>query len=552
MIGDIDVVKDMNRDVKIAKDIKADADPFGAFFFKPEGTYFCGIDRKGTYLWFNYPSLIGAWRNGLDSWTYENASQGAETIKWSSRLYNRYPQYFSVTEEGNLVDSLVQFYPWEGSTILPALYAYKTVNEVQVRDSFVLLGNPKLPIDTTLSKTLLWNGVLNPLTDNGLFPLTKAMVMNQKTGTKYSSMFVYDTDSVTKKWSYIYGTEPLKYDDTTEVEAAGLLVAYEKPQAPLFVSEISIVIDALTYNADSAKYLYTSPTFNKLGVQIMSADLKNVIASSTCAIADTTENMYFPGYQAHFSFVQKDEYGTVISDGITINEPFVVMLSGLNQAGANFGITSSRNPYYSANTYIIDANYKLHKPIANFDPYIILHGNFYTLEDYSEMYGLENYGDTINMIAKHDDRNGVYYLIHADGGLEGYSNQMIASSELLYDTTTYQYNYNIIAPDWANNIAMEWIDDDYDLWYNKNCYMLYIEGVDESMEPGTELPQVGDEIILNKFGRSLVFKIVDVDGPQGIESVSGNNKVQTKKSIREGHLIIERNGVKYNATGAKL
>jgi hypothetical protein len=72
------------------------------------------------------------------------------------------------------------------------------------------------------------------------------------------------------------------------------------------------------------------------------------------------------------------------------------------------------------------------------------------------------------------------------------------------------------------------------------------------MEEGTELPKVGDEIILSKFGRELVFKVVEVDGPQGIESVSSYKGVETKKAIRDGQLIIERNGVKYNATGAKL
>ena len=551
--GEKAAVTGQNLPIMKAAQINKEAEaPFYALFDKPAGTFFCGIDQNGTYVWFNYPSLVGAWKNGLTEWTYQNGSSGADEIQWYGRLYNRYPQYYSVNSNGDLVDSVVQFYPWGGSTILPALYATRTVNDVQEKDSFVLLGYPGDPIDTTLASTLVWNGFVNPLSDDGTFPLTKAMVLNSATGMDYSSMFVWNTDSATKSWSYLYGTEPLQYNDTLTVEAAGLLVAYDKPQAPLFVKEISMAINALTYVADSAKYYYTKPTFNKLGVTILSSDLKTVYAQTTCAIADVTANKYFPGYMAHFSFEEKDPYGTVISEGITLKDAFVVMLSGLDQEGANFGIVSSYNPYYNAGTYVIDTAYNIQPAIANFDPYIMLNGSFYTLEDYSELFGYENYGDTYNMIAKYNEQYEAYYLVHADGDLKGYPDVILAATEMLYDTVTYQYNYQIIAPDWANVIDMDWYAGSTDVWYNYNTYFLYIEGYEEYMEEGTELPKVGDEIILSKFGRELVFKVVEVDGPQGIESVSSYKGVETKKAIRDGQLIIERNGVKYNATGAKL
>ena len=548
----IDRQKPVIASAEVSKTAKAD--PFYALFYKPEGTFFCGIDETGSYLWFNVPSVVGAWRNGLTDWTYTNASQGADKIQWYSRLYNRIPQYFGTNENGDLIDSTMQLYSWGGYPNLPALYAAKD----QAVDSFVLLGYPNEPIDTTIRYTYAWNGVLNPLrSSNGTFPLTNAMTLNALYGTKYSSMCIWDTDTATKSWSYLYGTEPLQYNDTLTVEAAGLLVFYEKPQSPLFIKEISVAVNAVTYVADSADFYYTRPNFNQLGVQILSADLKNVLAQSICTIADTTNNQYFPGSLIHFSFEEKDEYGMITKEGITIKEPFVVYLAGLSQANANFGIVASYNPYYSANTYVINKDGNLYKPRMNADPYIMLNGAFYTMEDYSEVYGVDNYeGDTINMIVKHDATYGVYYLIHADGDFKGYTNQVIAASEMLYDTTTYYYNYNIIAPEWANNIAMEWEvpngSGTLDLWENYNAYLLYIEGVDEYMEPGTELPKVGDEIILSKYGRELVFKIVEVPDAQGIESVNDNKTVKTNKIIRDGQLIIERNGIQYNAVGTKF
>lgn len=540
--------------LKPAKARAAETEDFYAMYSRPEGTFFCGIDPEGTYLWINFPSLVGAWKNGLTEWTYKNYSEGAESVEWKSRLYPRYSQYFSITEEGDFVDSLIQEFPRDGYPELPALIASKTVDSEQVKDSFVLMGYPGEPVDTTIANTLVWNGYLNPISDDGMFPLTNAMFFNRETGLDYSMSNVWDTDEDTKSWSYIYGTKPLTYqgkEGDVTFQPAGLLVFYDKPQAPLFVKEITIALQAIIFNEDSAKFCNDTATFSQLGVAIMSADASKMLASATCTIKDTTNNMYIPGCMAHFSFQEYDEYGMLISEGITINEPFVVMLTGLDQEGANFGILSSLNPYFSANTLVMDTDGKSHE-YANFDPYIMLNGVFYTLEDNSkDFFGLENYGDTINMVANYDE-SGVYYLTHADGDLKGYYNVAIAATEMLYDTTTYQYNYNITAPDWANNIVMEWIDGDFDTWYNLNSYQLFIEGVEEYFEPGTELPKVGDEIKLSKYGRELVFKIVDVDGPQGIESVSGNNKVQTKKFIREGHLIIERNGVKYSATGAKL
>lgn len=543
--------------LKPAKARAAATEDFYAMYSRPEGTFFCGIDPQGSYLWLNYPSLVGAWKNGLTEWTYMNYSEGAESVEWKSRLYPRVSQYFTITEKGDFVDSTMQLYPWEGAPNIPALIASKTVNGEQVKDSFVLMGYPGEPVDSTIANTLVWNGCLNPISDDGMFPLTNAMFVNRETGYDNSMINIWDTDKDTKSWSYIYGTKPLTYKKGEEgdvtFQPAGLVVFYDKPQAPLFVKEITVALRAITYNEDSAKFLSNPATFSKLGVAIMSADASKMLASATCTINDTTNNKYIPGCMAHFSFQQKDEYDMVISEGITINEPFAVMLTGLNQEGANFGILNSLNPYFSANTYVIDAEGKMHRYI-NSDPYIMLNGVFYTLEDNSkDFFGLENYGDTINMIANYDE-SGVYYLTHADGGLEGYTNVAIAATEMLYDTTTYQYNYNITAPDWANNIAMEWMSGDYDTWYNLNSYQLYIEGVEEYFEPGTELPKVGDEIKLSKYGRELVYKITAVEGIQAIGDIYSDKKNAGKasKAIRDGQLIIKRNGVEYNAIGSQI
>lgn len=552
--ADFTVEKAEKVTLESAKSFAADTEKFYALYNRPEGTFFCGIDAKGSYLWFNFPSLVGAWKNGLTDWTYKNASVGADSLQWKSRLYNRYPQYFNITANGDFVDSLMQEFPRDGYPELPALIATKTVDNVQVKDSFVLMGYPGEPVDTTIANTYVWNGVKNPLSDDGMFPLTKAMFFNKDYGYQRSFVNVWNTDTTTKEWSYLYGTKPLTYtgsEGEVTFQPSALVVIYDKPQAPLFVKEITVALAAITYNEDSADFFNAPATFSKLGVAIMSADGSKVIATSTCSIKDTTNNLYIAGSQAHFSFQEVDEYGMVISEGITINEPFAVMLTGLAQEGANFGVLSSYNPYFAANTFMIDTASHSHA-LINCDPYIMLNGIFYTLEDYSELYNRENYSDTVNMVANYDE-SGVYYLSHYDGGLKGYSDIILAASEMLYDTTTYQYNYNIIAPDWANNIVMEWMAGETDIWYYYNAYFMYIEGVEEYFEPGTELPKVGDEIKLSKYGRELVYKVVEVNGGQAIGHVNADkNNIKATKSIRNGQLIIERNGVEYNAIGSQI
>lgn len=542
--------------LKPAKARAAATEDFYAMYSRPEGTFFCGIDPQGTPLWLNYPSLVGAWKNGLTEWTYKNYSKGAESVEWKSRLYPRLSQYFTITEEGDFVDSLMQEFPRDGYPELPALIASKTVDGAQVKDSFVLMGYPGEPVDSTIANTFVWNGSLNPISDDGMFPLTNAMFFNQETGFKNSMINIWDTDKDTKSWSYIYGTKPLTYqgeEGDVTFQPAGLVVFYDKPQSPLFVKEITVALQAITFNEDSAKFFNDTATFSQLRVIITSEDGTRMLASATCTINDTTNNRYIPGCMAHFSFQQKDEYDMVISEGITINEPFAVMLTGLNQEGANFGILNSLNPYFSANTYVMDAEGKMHRYI-NSDPYIMLNGVFYTLEDNSELIGYTNYSDTVNMLLNYDEKNGVYYLSHYDGSLKGYSDIPLAATEMLYDTTTYQYNYNITAPDWANNIVMEWMSGETDFWYNYNTYFMYIEGVEENFAPDTELPKVGDEIKLSKYGRELVYKITAAEGIQAIGNIYSDKKNAGKasKAIRDGQLIIKRNGVEYNAIGSQI
>ena len=512
-------------------------DTFYALYQQPEGTLFCGVDEAGTYLFFNYPSIVG----GRENFTYRNKSYNADNVNWTSRLYARYPQYFSFDEDNNFTDSITSFYVYEGASFFPTQVALKRVASDLKADTFVLLGNTVDELDTIIYYNMVWAGAVNQylsFEDTKMFPLTRAMVSNMDFNFDYSTDLLWSIDTTatgefTGDFSYIYGTKKLEYDlgeslddesslETVEVVPAALAVFYEKPHSPLYVREITVALNAINV-IDETNAEYTDPTFNELTVRILSEDMERVLAESTCQLADTTNNMYFPGALARFPFREVNEFGLVVSEGVTLDEPFVVVLTGLDQEDANFGITSSYNPYFSNEVLVIDTALNVHSYV-NYDPYIMLNGVYYTLVD-------EGYNDTILMNVEYED--GYYFCVHADGNMKNYAYSWITASELLYDTVTLSYNCKINAPDWLNVVDMLYAQDDTNFWEDYGDYALFLQGAEEDFDEDTELPQVGDQIKISRFGRELVYKIVSVPQSSGINNarVANANAVMKENSI---------------------
>ena len=78
------------------------------------------------------------------------------------------------------------------------------------------------------------------------------------------------------------------------------------------------------------------------------------------------------------------------------------------------------------------------------------------------------------------------------------------------------------------------------------------EGADEQgyVWKTLEYTSMGGEVEIKEFDGGYRIKAIQIGATQGVENVEGAAKVE--KFYRDGQLIIRKNGVEYNALGAKL
>lgn len=507
------------------------ADTLTAFYMRPEGTLNCGIDKLGTYLFANYPAIVGSWLNGIDAWTWRNYSRDYTEIKYENAFGNAYPQYAddgnTIDEDGNWVDSFPSMYKFDADSYYSYRVPLQIISTEAEKDSFVTASEYSARLDTiidqmwTIGGAKLSNGLPDYFYDEQNFPefktidfwpLTNASFLDFKIG--FGLADVWNADKTTKKVEYVMGSSTVtissKTGEPTVYQPAAILQFFEKPMSPLYVHDVTLPICAVTYK-DTAFY-YSAPTFDSLAMIIMDTAMTKVLATSIATIKDTTNMLYVNGAMVNFKIEKEDEMGGK-EIGVVLDEPFIVMIQGLNRPKNNFGIYCGIDMMTGGNTFVLDANAKKFVNYIAADAFIQLNGLYYTLEDGTGAFGYEPYpSDTIDVVLKHFSEEGYdeYLLVCADGDMEGYV-PLVASMDLLYDTLTYQYNYDIIAPDWAEmDMSYSAIVDDYGstVW-DYGCYFLYIDYYPEDNEEG-ERPEVGDEIKLSKYGKEIIYRVVEV------------------------------------------
>jgi len=169
----------------------------------------------------------------------------------------------------------------------------------------------------------------------------------------------------------------------------------------------------------------------------------------------------------------------------------------------------------------------------------MFNGIMNTLEDGSKAMGYEAMSDTINVTI--EEESGEWIALYADGDMQNYL-PVIAAVDLLYDTLTSEYNYDIEAPDWAE-LDMELYDT---YWDDYGVYFLYIYGNAEDQTAGT--PQIGEEIVLSQYGKKIVYRIVGV--PTALNEIKyindGKRYDVLGKEVDENYKgIVIKNGKKF-------
>lgn len=568
----------------------AEAEAVDAKYYKPIGSFFCGIgdvyypsynvNVPGTSYFVSNPTVIGSWLNSYEYWTWPNLAENATALNYVAGFDKVVGKKYGwdIDKQGNYIDSLAAF--WAGNT--HSWYSFRMPLQIATDgtnvDSFLLVGPKSTRPDTLLGLPFTAGGIFNEATKDGMWPLTNAMFTTPEYGGGMA--FVWDRDETNHTVSYIFGTEPIAYlvgqdtlyeaDNVTikeivpiydTVQPSVIEVDYQKPMSPLYIKDVTVALCNLVYNTDSAKWYYNDIKIDTLKMYIVEKDATgtpSVVAASVATKDDTVSMVSFYGQQVTFK-IQK-QVGLATVEGVTVTNSFAVMILGLDRDGNEFGIWSGYNPYLRGlQSAVVDANLNSYRN-APYDPFIMLNGIYYTMEHVLRTNGLFNLpnqyiNDTINVKVNYDEEYDEYWVSHADGSFAGYT-PMLRAMELLYDTVSYAYNYTINAPSWAQFDMSDYDENPYGdesdatWWSDFNVYTLIIWG--DASDTEVDAPAVGDEIKFSRYGRQLVFKVVEVEEkPQGINNVIrtvNDNKLYNVLGIevdKDYKGVVIRNGQKF-------
>ena len=240
----------------------------------------------------------------------------------------------------------------------------------------------------------------------------------------------------------------------------------------------------------------------------------------------------------------------MLHEGLLVDEAFELEITGFKETD-NFGIYAAACYVYPTKT---EMRYEggLVKNIA-FEPYIMLNGIYPTLENYfvslegePEEYG--QVGDTIsvNMVSYH---GGGYQYIASYAKLSASSNEFAFYSTFTpYDADKRTWNFEVEQPDYirmAVDYEMNISGDDDDpitLWDYYRLFTLYVYA--------TETPRIGDYVKLGKAGKYIILRFDEINGETAIDHIS--TSVKAEKIVRDGQILIRKNGNVFNAFGQKL
>ena len=568
----------------------AEAAAVDAKYYKPIGSFFCGIgdvyypsynvNVPGTSYFVSNPTVIGSWLNSYEYWTWPNLAENATALNYVAGFDKVVGKKYGwdMDKQGNYIDSLAAF--WAGNT--HSWYSYRMPLQIATDgtnvDSFLLVGPKSTRPDTLLGLPFTAGGIFNEATKDGLWPLTNAMFTTPEYGGGMG--FVWDRDETNHTVSYIFGTEPIAYlvgqdtlyeaDNVTikeivpiydTVQPSVIEVDYQKPMSPLYIKDVTVALGNLQYDAAQDDWVFDNIKIDTLKMYIVEKDATGtpaVVAASVATKDDTVSMVSFYGQQVTFK-IQK-QVGLATVEGVTVTNSFAVMILGLDRDGNEFGIWSGYNPYLRGlQSAVVDTDMNSHRN-APYDPFIMLNGIYYTMEHVLRTNGIFNLpnqyiNDTINVKVNYDEEYDEYWVSHADGSFAGYT-PMLRAMELLYDTVSYAYNYTINAPSWAQFDMSDYDENPYGdesdatWWSDFNVYTLIIWG--DASDTEVDAPAVGDQIKFSRYGRQLVFNVVEVEEkPQGINNVIrtvNDNKLYNVLGIevdKDYKGVVIRNGQKF-------
>lgn len=559
-------VDDTNIPAPQAAPAAANADEQQIGYVNPAGTLFLGMDEAGKGTFFKTPGVIGGWSDSIPCWKWLNKQVGYKSIKYLTAFSYAYPSYsdgenYGVDEYGNFCDTILasggytyymeaagdEGYYWQHATPLQTARYQDAADK-----NFMLLSSSFVP--SAENCPLAAGGLPSGNTADGLWPLTNAVNTN-RSGTSIELIDYVAGDGYV---SYLFGSSMYTIDSVLVPNAAQtadsmtynrvkplkITTYYDKPQTPLYIKSISLALGSDKYSAFNQQDL-------KLDTLFLTISTKNgkELASSYATAKDFSNMSYVKGKLLTFHFRDTTAYGELLHEGLTVNEAFKLTIKGFKQTD-NFGIYAAECVVHPTKTEMLYESGVVSG--IKWEPYIMLNGIYPTLEDYYVGNGVETgqVGDTIpvNMIPY--NTNGFKYT--AAYAMWGSDNDEFAfySTFAPYDSINRTWNLDIEAPKYIRlNADYEYnLGDDEDpvtVWEYLRAFFMHIYAL--------ETPVIGDCIKIGKAGKNIVFHIVAIDGKTDVENsciLTTDTKVE--KFVRDGQIVIRKNGELYNMVGQKI
>lgn len=534
-------------------------------YLNPAGTLFLGMDETGKGTFFKTPGVIGAWSDSIPCWKWLNQRTGYKSVKYQTAFSYAYPSYcdgenYEVDANGNFCDTILASGGYQDAYAMNAAgdegYYWQHATPLQTtkfndgtEKTFMLLSNSLKP--SAENCPIAAGGLPSANTTDGMWPLTNAVNIN-KSGISMDLIAATEGDGHV---SYYFGSSALTTDSFTIPNAAqtgdsmvyeryrpiAIHTRYDKPQSPLYIKSVSLAIGSDQYNAFNQSDLH----FDTLYLSIQD-EFGQELAQSIATEANLSNMTYKKGKMLTFLLQDTTEYGEVMNEGVIVKDAFQVEITGLKETD-NWGIYAAACAVHPTKTEMLYEG-GLVKTI-DYEPYIMLNGIYPTLENYYTGADFD-YGqveDTISVNMVPYPSSGYKYIAsYAKLGAD-YNEFAFYSTFTPYDTDKRTWNLEVEQPDYIQmvvdyelNLGSD--DDPVTIWEYLRVFTVYIYA--------TETPHIGDYIKLGKAGKYIYLRFDEINGERGVESIAASAKAE--KVVKDGQVLIRKNGNVYNTIGQKI
>lgn len=532
-------------------------------YLNPAGTLFLGMDEGGKGTFFKNPGVIGAWSDSIPCWKWLNQRTAYKSVKYLTAFSKAHPSYcedanYGIDLYGNFCDTILASGGYQDAYAMDAAgdegyyWQHATPHQTTKYNDgsekvYMMLSNASKP--SADKCPLAAGGLPSSNTSDGLWPLTNAVNIS-RAGTSVELLAYTAEDGYVH---YLFGSSKYTVDsfatqgvieqDSMVYERYApvkLTTRYDKPQAPLYIKSVTMMLCSDQYSASNQGDLKFDTLF--LSIQDQNG---HELAHSYATTANLSSMTYKKGKVLTFNFRDTTAYGEVLREGLLVSDAFQLTLTGFNETD-NFGIYAAVCSVHPTKTEMLYEG-GVTKSIA-YEPYIMLNGIYPTLEDYytgSDRIETGQVGDTIpvNMVSYH--AYGYQYIASYAKLGEDVNEFAFYSTFTPYDSGKRTWNFDIEQPDYIQMVAdyeynISGDDDDpITLWSYYRLFTLYVYA--------TETPKIGDCIKFGKAGKYIILRIDEINGVTALDELTAGTKAE--KIVRDGQVLIRKNGRTYNTLG---